>query len=191
MATPCLTTTRGSLNLTKRHLRGDYTDGEERLNLKSLPGLDKVKSLFKSKITPDTLMKWDKKNKSPDYAFKKFNLHKAEDKLFDNPDFLVWVAYTRAVRSNPEDAMLTTLKSKYEDDVLASMLIQAKNVKKTKDIATSLQRAQLNTWLRNNKSSQDVFKILRVRGSAGDSANRLLWKQYIREQNELRKANNA
>ncbi|KAG7384313.1 hypothetical protein PHYPSEUDO_002778 [Phytophthora pseudosyringae] len=103
--------------------RADTNDGERGISLKSIPGLKKLTGLFKTKITPGTLVNWANKQESLDYVFLKLKLDKAGTQLFDYPDINMWAAYASAVvKTNPEAAMLTSLQARYTDDVLSTML---------------------------------------------------------------------
>ncbi|KAG2883764.1 hypothetical protein PC129_g5862 [Phytophthora cactorum] len=137
-------------------------DDEERgFGLKSIPGLQKLTSQFKTKITPGTLLNWANKEMSPDYVFLKLKLDKDGKQLFDNPDINVWAAYANAVvKSNPEEAMLTTLKARYSDDVLAKMFDAGKKVTQSNSVATKLQTQQMENWMAAKNKPNDVFKIL-------------------------------
>ncbi|ETL85034.1 hypothetical protein L917_15301, partial [Phytophthora nicotianae] len=93
--------------LLRAESTADANDEARGFSLKSIPGLSKLTSMFKTKITPGTLLNWANKEKSPDYVFLKLKLDKTGHQLFDNPDINVWAAYTNAVvKSNADDAML-------------------------------------------------------------------------------------
>ncbi|KAG3182758.1 hypothetical protein C6341_g5790 [Phytophthora cactorum] len=159
-------------------------DDEERgFGLKSIPGLQKLTSQFKTKITPGTLLNWANKEMSPDYVFLKLKLDKDGKQLFDNPDINVWAAYANAVvKSNPEEAMLTTLKARYSDDVLAKMFDAGKKVTQSNSVATKLQTQQMENWMAAKNKPNDVFKILLL-DKAGDqllaSPRFQTWSKFI------------
>ncbi|POM70211.1 Avirulence protein (Avh), partial [Phytophthora palmivora] len=158
-------------------------DEERTFNLQSITGLKNLANVFKSKITPGTLLKWANKEKSPDFVFRKLNLHKAGDKLFDNPDVNVWAAYTNAIsKANPEDAMIKTLKTRYTDEALSQMILAAKKVSSTESVATKIQTGQVQNWLTSKKSPNDVFKYLLLNKAGDDLLSNpelAIWIRYM------------
>lgn len=84
--------------------------------------------------------------------------------------------------------MLSTLKMSYKDDaVLAKMFAAAKESSSTKAIAGKLEQAQMTDWLRNEKSADDVFKLLKLNDDVDNLlTNPLLsnWVAYVEKLNE-------
>ncbi|ETO85872.1 hypothetical protein F444_00539 [Phytophthora nicotianae P1976] len=180
-----------SISADEKHYRllraestADANDEARGFSLKSIPGLSKLTSMFKTKITPGTLLNWANKEKSPDYVFLKLKLDKTGHQLFDNPDINVWAAYTNAVvKSNADDAMLTTLRARYSDDALAKMFEMGKKVAHSESVATKLQSRQMENWMAAKKTPDDVFKILFLdKAGVGvlDSSVLAGWTTYMR-----------
>ncbi|ETM97380.1 hypothetical protein PPTG_24982 [Phytophthora nicotianae INRA-310] len=180
-----------SISADEKHYRllraestADANDEARGFSLKSIPGLSKLTSMFKTKITPGTLLNWANKEKSPDYVFLKLKLDKTGHQLFDNPDINVWAAYTNAVvKSNADDAMLTTLRARYSDDALAKMFETGKKVTHSESVATKLQSRQMENWMAAKKTPDDVFKILFLdKAGVGvlDSSVLAGWTTYMR-----------
>ncbi|KAE9170483.1 hypothetical protein PF004_g27860, partial [Phytophthora fragariae] len=96
--------------------------------------------------------------------FTTLKLNTQGDKLFESPAFYSWVDYvTKLSPKNADELMLSTLKTSYKDDViLAKMFLAAKESSFTKAIAEKLEQAQMADWLRNEKSADDVFKLLKL-----------------------------
>ncbi|ETO66921.1 hypothetical protein F444_16015 [Phytophthora nicotianae P1976] len=170
--------------LLRAESTADANDEARGFSLKSIPGLSKLTSMFKTKITPGTLLNWANKEKSPDYVFRKLKLDKTGHQLFDNPDINVWAAYTNAVvKSNADDAMLTTLRARYSDDALAKMFEMGKKVAHSESVATKLQSRQMENWMAAKKTPDDVFKILLLdKAGVGVLDNSALagWTTYMR-----------
>ncbi|ETP08050.1 hypothetical protein F441_15854, partial [Phytophthora nicotianae CJ01A1] len=181
-----------------RALRTDAVsegDEERAINIKSIPGLEslkkipgldnlkKVSNLFKTKNTPGTYLKWAKKGKSPDYVFLKLKLDKTGYKLFQSADFNVWVAYTRMVSKTDADrAIFTSLLARYGDVKLMRMADTATKVDGTKEIATKLQKIQLDDWKYLGTSSDDVFRMMKLDDKADDlltNPNFNTWAKYL------------
>ncbi|KAI9920421.1 hypothetical protein PsorP6_015644 [Peronosclerospora sorghi] len=113
---------------------------------------------------------WPSRNKEeeridPVAVFKTLRLHKVKDQpqLFKNQWFHGWVRYMKLHhREDPEKAMLLTLNNVFDDQKVAAMIIEAKQVSKTKKLATELQEAQLQIWKSQTKSPDDVFAYLQL-----------------------------
>ncbi|CAH0473644.1 unnamed protein product [Peronospora belbahrii] len=125
--------------------------GEERVTF-SFSGFEDTISrftrFFKTKVTIDTLNRWVKKNKSPTAAFIRFRLHKAGNKLFEDPDFMLWIEYTNIVApDNPYETIITTLMKFYTVGDLYKILEAAKMDSVTTVLATNLQRQHISEWL--------------------------------------------
>nr|AEK80769.1 Avh154 [Phytophthora sojae]AEK80770.1 Avh154 [Phytophthora sojae]AEK80771.1 Avh154 [Phytophthora sojae] len=175
-----------------RLLRADGDDEERAFNIKTIPGLDKIKSipgvekfagLFKTKITPGTLLKWAKKGKSPDKVFTTYNLDKTGTKLFESPDFKIWYTYTALVtKTDPEKAILTSLIGRYGEVTLSSMLEGALKLPGMKDVATTLQKKLMQTWKDVGMNADDAFKYLKLHMNVDDvltNPNLNAWTRYV------------
>ncbi|POM61848.1 Secreted RxLR effector peptide protein [Phytophthora palmivora] len=171
------------MRLLRYNNLSDEIDEERTFSLQSIPVLKKLTNVFKSKITPGTLLNWANKEKSPDFVFRKLNLNKAGDKLFDNPDVNVWAAYTNVIsKANPEEAMVTTLKTRYTDEALSQMILAAKKVSSTESVAIKIQTGQVQNWLTRKKSPNDVFEYLLLNKAGDDLLSNpelAIWIRYM------------
>ncbi|ETK96969.1 hypothetical protein L915_00423, partial [Phytophthora nicotianae] len=156
-------------------------------SIKKIPGIDKLKkipNLFKSKITPDTYFRWAKKGKTPEYVFGKIKLDKAGNKLFDNSDFNVWVAYTRmVVKDDPDRAIFTFLSGKYDKGDLMKMAGVAAKPDTADDIASKLVKMQIDEWKVKDTPIDDAFKALKLNTEKVDdlltAPNLKTWLEYV------------
>ncbi|POM81782.1 Avirulence protein (Avh) [Phytophthora palmivora] len=161
------------IRLLRDDNKADEVAEERGLNIKSITNLDKlkkmvgvdnlkkVKNLFKSKITPGTLLSWEKKGVRSESAFTKLKLDKvSSDKLFDNPDFKVWFAYSNVVHKEPEQVMVNFLTTRFDEITLTRMIEKATEVSKTKEMATALQQQQMKTWAGLGMTDDLVFTSL-------------------------------
>ncbi|OWZ18672.1 Avirulence (Avh) protein [Phytophthora megakarya] len=111
---------------------------------------------------------WKSERTSTDKVFNLLQLNKAGKNLFDSPEFPVWIKYTDDLGgSSRERLMFSTLSRHYPDDVLSQIIIAAKKVSSTQDIATKVQEAQLRTWKKARTPIEDVFNFLQL-NKAGD-----------------------
>ncbi|KAE9024095.1 hypothetical protein PR001_g12752 [Phytophthora rubi] len=121
--------------------------------------------------------------------FTTLKLNTQGDKLFESPALHSWVDYvTKLSPKNADELMLSALKTSHKDDfVLAKMFIAAKESSSTKAIAGKLEQAQVSDWLRNEKSADEVFKLLKLDDGVDDLlTNPLLsnWVIYVEKLNE-------
>ncbi|POM77607.1 Secreted RxLR effector peptide protein [Phytophthora palmivora] len=170
-------------------LRTSYTDKAlSRMLIGAKRGSDTDDII--TKLQAEQLRYWASKEKSTDDVFNLLQLNKVDDKLFNNPEFLVWAKYVGGVKtSGKESTMISTLLSHYSDDALSQMLIAAKKAPKTKSIATDLQAEQLRIWLSKEKFTDEVFTLLRLdqlKSGADkifDNPEFLLWSKYLDDLN--------
>ncbi|KAG6616204.1 putative secreted RxLR effector protein [Phytophthora cinnamomi] len=163
-------------------------DGEERGI--TVPGLETVVNSVKSTVSAEKLQEWLKKGESTDDVFKLLVLDDAADDLLANPNLNAWINYIKLFNEeNPtkKASLIATLTTHYGDDGLAKIIEAAKRVPSTEDIAKRIQTEQLQTWLVNKKTTNDVFGLLAL-DKAGDDllANPLLntWISYMKLYNE-------
>ncbi|KAF1779795.1 hypothetical protein GQ600_20642 [Phytophthora cactorum] len=73
---------------------------------------------------------------------------------------------TKRNPNNAGEAMMSTLMTRYSDDVLSTMIIAAKQAPNTKDIATKLQTEQLRVWASRGKPADEVFTRFNLKEKA-------------------------
>ncbi|OWZ14852.1 RxLR effector protein [Phytophthora megakarya] len=111
---------------------------------------------------------WLNAGDSADDVFKTLKLEQTGGKLFENAVFPNWVAFVaKRNTQDPELAMFSTFARHYSDDALAKMLVAAKEVDSTRSIATKMENLQITNWINADKSSNEVFAILKL-DQAGD-----------------------
>ncbi|KAH7462059.1 RxLR effector protein PSR2 [Phytophthora ramorum] len=140
------------------------------------------------RLHSEQLRYWLLKGENPDDIFMLLKLFNADDKLIENPLFTVWVKYLNyynQMNLKTKWNLIKTLTSRFGDSSLSSMLTAAAKVPSTKEVATELQRLQINGWLSDRKSTTLVYKLLRVEGTAADDANSLLYKKYAEDIKKL------
>ncbi|KAE8880461.1 hypothetical protein PF005_g26020 [Phytophthora fragariae] len=124
---PSLLTTQHGVSAL-RFLRIHYTEEEDDNEARGIATVvEQAKAMLSSsKISQKTLERWVRNNKSPSNALIRLKLDKAGNKLFENPQFQAWAIYmTMLNKQNPEAAMISTLMTRYSDDVLSQMIIAA------------------------------------------------------------------
>ncbi|ETO65303.1 hypothetical protein F444_17362 [Phytophthora nicotianae P1976] len=127
---------------------------------------------------------WLAHEKTSDEVFSLLKLNVDEDDLLKNPLLSTWMSYEKKLGTeNPNHALLLKLRERYDDAGLAKMLVAAKNDRSTQVIATHVERAQLESWLNGKKTTEDVFKLLRLNTDTGVDLLKnpalKIWMKYV------------
>ncbi|KAE9066125.1 hypothetical protein PF010_g27928 [Phytophthora fragariae] len=95
-----------------------------------------------------------------------------------------WESYvTKLDKKNPDKLMLSALKTSYNDEKLASMLISAQKIPRTKGFAA---RMQDELWISEGKTADDIFQLLKLnRENMFDSGELSTWVSYVTKLNKL------
>eukprot|EP00644_Phytophthora_capsici_P001579 jgi/Phyca11/129044/e_gw1.81.43.1 len=121
--------------------------------------------IIASKLQAQQIDAWLDAGKSTDEVFNLLKLQRTGDKLFKNSQFLTWVSYVEKFNKKDPDqaiAIFSKLAGIYDQVTLSSMLEAAKHVPSTKRIASYLQGQQNQHWLADGKSTDDIFKLLKL-----------------------------
>ncbi|OWZ19518.1 Avirulence (Avh) protein [Phytophthora megakarya] len=87
------------------------------------------------------------------------------DKLMRGKNLKIMNRYATTLSKsyvNNDVSLLGALVAKYGDEAIAKALAKAKTVEETKNVATKLQIQQLKKWLKDEKSVDEVFKLLQL-----------------------------
>ncbi|OWZ00133.1 RxLR effector protein [Phytophthora megakarya] len=121
-----------------------------------------------AKLEQFQLTNWIIAGKSADGAFKSLQLDQAGAKLFESPTFSNWISFVaKRNREHPDTVIFSILAQHHSDDAIAQMVVAAKEVSRTKDIATKVEGLQIANWLGAGNTPDDVFKVLKL-NHAGD-----------------------
>ncbi|GMF27326.1 unnamed protein product [Phytophthora lilii] len=155
----------------RRVLRYIDENGEERAGVLPVSVVEKARTfLTSSDISPETLARWLKNKKPIDKAFQRMGLlDEASETIFKNKKFLEWLNYADelSAKLGKDTSPVAALTAHYGDETLSRIILAAKRVPDTEDIATKLQTQQIQFWLKNDKSPGDVFMFLELT-KAGD-----------------------
>ncbi|KAE9109470.1 hypothetical protein PF010_g11533 [Phytophthora fragariae] len=131
-----------------------------------------------------------KKPKSEAEVFKllaKMNLINEKSNVFENPQFL---KLTNAVAKGYKEpqaadmAIALTLAGQRGDEALAKMIVEAKKVSSTKDVAVRLEEAQIKNWLSKEETADKVLRALKIEKDGYISLWNLLlgtWVSYVKK----------
>ncbi|KAE8951051.1 hypothetical protein PR003_g34987, partial [Phytophthora rubi] len=100
--------------------------------------------------------------------------------------FSTWESYvTKLDKTNPDKLMLSVLKTGYNDESLANMLISAQKLPRTKPFAGRLQK---ELWISQDKTADDIFQLLKLDQQGEnifDTGEFSTWVSYVTKLNKL------
>ncbi|KAL4166518.1 hypothetical protein KRP22_013776 [Phytophthora ramorum] len=109
------------------------------------------------------LQNWKSAGKTGDDVFELLKLSDKGEKLFETPLAPIWMSYvTWLNKENPGEVIFSSLKKLYSDEVLAKMIVGAKNSANVGATANKLEYLQLNRWLSEGKTIDDIFKLFKL-----------------------------
>ncbi|KAL4092838.1 hypothetical protein PRIC1_011829 [Phytophthora ramorum] len=127
-----------------------------------------AKQNYQSRIVAIQLQKaqlqnWESAGKTGDDIFKLLKLNGKGEELFETPLAPVWMSYvTQLNKANPGEVIFSSLKKLYSDEVLAKMIVGAKNSASTIVMADKLEQVQLSKWMSEGKTIDDIFKLFKL-----------------------------
>ncbi|KAG2872340.1 hypothetical protein PC114_g26434 [Phytophthora cactorum] len=156
-----------------------------------------TKMLFEAMKTPSTaniaakfheeqIQLWLNTQKSPGDVFKFLSLNKADEKLFDNPQFMTWVKYVDDLSkgySDKKTTVMSVLATHYNNDGLVKLLESARNAPRSSKLVKRLEAEQ--KWL-TKETPDDLFKRLKLDKMENDvliSPQLKTWINYMKEYN--------
>uniref|UniRef100_H3GQM6 RxLR effector protein n=1 Tax=Phytophthora ramorum TaxID=164328 RepID=H3GQM6_PHYRM len=152
-----------------------------------------AKQDLKSRIVAIQLQKaqlqnWESAGKTGDDIFKLLKLNGKGENLFETPLAPVWMSYvTQLNKENPGEVIFSSLKKLYSNEVLAKMIVGAKNSASTIVMADKLELLLLNRWLREGKTVDDIFTLLKLNKDGEkllQSPMLRTWISYVRWQSK-------
>ncbi|POM62673.1 Avirulence protein (Avh) [Phytophthora palmivora] len=141
----------------------------------------KTKGLV-GRLMDEQLNAWKDAKKSSDEIFSLLDLDKAGYHLFRSPQLNSWYNYVVMLNKNdPEAEMVNILAGWYGHDGLAKIFILAEPplVKRMRQIEVKLQTAMERQWLNQNKSPEDVFKLLKLDDEVGKVLTTPTFKTWL------------
>ncbi|OWZ15015.1 RxLR effector protein [Phytophthora megakarya] len=149
-------------------------------------GTQKITTAAKSFILTAELKMMPKNQQTVNQLFSRFKVKDVKTNLFESVQFRRWSASVTKLFSKDPDAankaIVLKLTMEHTDKELATMLAAAKQVPETKNIASNILKAQMDHWVEQKKSADEVFQFLKL-DEAGDKllANPLLnrWMKFV------------
>ncbi|KAG1694410.1 hypothetical protein DVH05_021490 [Phytophthora capsici] len=112
------------------------------------------------KLLGDQRIFWLDSKLSPYDVFKLLKLDDVATKPLNNPALDTWTSYLTLfnyVNPGKETTMIKTFTQAYGDEALAKMLLSAKEVAATENLAKSLQLGQFTRWMRKGKNPDKIY----------------------------------
>ncbi|KAL4092726.1 hypothetical protein PRIC1_011717 [Phytophthora ramorum] len=163
-----------NLRIVEEAMKDD--DSEERA---ITDAVKKMAQAAKNKLTSNNQATTDK-------LFKKLQVGGTDDKLFQSTQFKEWVTtVTKNFKTNTELAqasMVSALVSHFGDEALAKMIAGAKTSASTAATAKKLEQVQLNKWISEGKTADDIFALLKLNNEEGKLLQNTMlatWISYV------------
>ncbi|OWZ18675.1 LOW QUALITY PROTEIN: RxLR effector protein [Phytophthora megakarya] len=170
---------KGYLRARKLRMTTESDSSDERGFNVGIPSIQIFNDIASAKVKMSS-----KNQRATDELFTKLKVNRVKTDLFKSPRFKNWFnsvnrAYSNSMEGNV--AMVTTLTAHYGDEAVAKVLLEAKRIAKTKSFAWKLEKAQFTKWKRDQKSVENVYKLLKL-DEMGDklfkSSGANTWIQY-------------
>ncbi|GMF32107.1 unnamed protein product [Phytophthora lilii] len=124
-------------------------------------------------LTHAQLKIWVSEGKAADDVFKLLTLNLVkDDDLLRSPMLTTWTSYVNKLGKNPDQALVTILKARYNNDgALASMFASAKEVHSIRVLCSTAGSSAAQDLGRGRKTADDVFKLLKLDQVEGNLLN--------------------
>ncbi|KAL4166329.1 hypothetical protein KRP22_013592 [Phytophthora ramorum] len=136
-----------------------------------------------TKLENAQLRNWESAGKTGDDVFDLLKLNDKGEKLFESPVAATWISYmTKLNTQNSDEVIFSSLKKLFDDEALAKMIAGAKNSASTTATATKLEQVQLNKWMSEGKTADDIFALLKLNNEEGkllQSPMLRTWISYV------------
>ncbi|ETP23969.1 hypothetical protein F441_02977, partial [Phytophthora nicotianae CJ01A1] len=168
---------------------------EERVNDRRLLGTSLLKNLANSekfkKFTTAVKERLTSDNqRATNKLFASLKVGEAKENIFESSAFKEWIKrVTKNYKRDPqkgEVAMFFSLAAHYDDAALAKLLFQAQQSPKTRTMAKKFEVMQLYNWITQERTSDDVFNLLKLKADDKNLFKNPLLKTWISYAIELK-----
>ncbi|KAL4145923.1 hypothetical protein PRNP1_011796 [Phytophthora ramorum] len=116
-----------------------------------------------TKLENAQLRNWESAGKTGDDVFDLLKLNDKGEKLFESPVAATWISYvTKLNTQNSDEVIFSSLKKLFDDEALAKMIAGAKTSASIAATAKKLEQVQLNKWMSEGKTVDDIFALLKL-----------------------------
>ncbi|OWZ24711.1 Avirulence (Avh) protein [Phytophthora megakarya] len=143
-----------------------------------------------TKLLGQQAQHWAVNGKTPDEVFMLFNMNIAGDKVFENAQWGNWVNYVKTYNTNnpkTQTSVISSLQSIYGESYLVNILAAAGQIRATKSTSKKMELELIQIWLKNDRTTDDVFKLLELDKAANKvlgSPQLAFWGRYVGYVNE-------
>ncbi|OWZ10399.1 RxLR effector protein [Phytophthora megakarya] len=142
-----------------------------------------------SQLEATQLQSWLNEGKSADDIFKLLRLDTQEaDDMLNNLALGAWYSHATSLNENPSKLLLAKLQTQYSDGKLASLIVAAREQPKAQIYVGIMASELLSSWMKADKSLDDVFKLLNLDKVQGDKLIHKpewsLWESYASKVDE-------
>ncbi|OWZ04672.1 Avirulence (Avh) protein [Phytophthora megakarya] len=152
-------------------LKTQYGDDNLAIMLEAAAKVEITSDVAK-KLQREQMNLWKAKGVTTDELFKTYKLDVFEDgvtNVLANPGVNVWVKYADEFNPGEKTTLFDTIRKTYSDDLVVSKILNAGEMESTtKKLATELQSQQVTRWLAEDKSPDDIFKLLSLEKGGGN-----------------------
>ncbi|OWZ19971.1 RxLR effector protein [Phytophthora megakarya] len=149
--------------------------------------VETIRNAFKSKGIAEKLAKWQEQKIPSTTVFNSLHLDKPGQMLFTKLYFPEWVKYADKLGAKiPKMSAISILTKRYGDDILFSMIKEAKTNPRTNELAVYLEAKQIEHWLTTRKDPYELFHLFNL----DDGVRRIFeqpafttWAQYVDDLN--------
>ncbi|KAG7377374.1 hypothetical protein PHYPSEUDO_011753 [Phytophthora pseudosyringae] len=135
-----------------------------------------------ARLEEQQLKNWLSGMKTADDVFKllRLNIENGDD-LLRNPALTTWLSYVRMQNHDPNKLLISELTARYSDESLARIIIAARTNSNTRINVGRLEEALLASWIRGDKTADDMFNVLKLNkdGTLFESPTLGTWVSYV------------
>jgi uncharacterized protein with PhoU and TrkA domain len=136
-----------------------------------------------TKLQAAQMREWLRSGKSADDVFELLKLDDGLETLLTNPSLNILASYVnRFNQQNPgkETTLVGTMMLSYGDEAVARMLEAAKKVPSTEKLATEMQVAQFNQWIREGAQPRQIGQMFKLtKENVASHPDAPIWNAYL------------
>ncbi|ETI30095.1 hypothetical protein F443_22784 [Phytophthora nicotianae P1569] len=165
-------------------LRKHYTEFGILSAITSAKSVEGTKGIA-AKLEDELILLWLHSRKTPDDLRVDLDLRKWTSTFLENPVLLKYLNVYFSKYPDKKTAVFEKFTLELGDENVAKKLVRASSEDATKDIAKNLQSAQLEMWLNNGKSADDVFNSLKLHYTTSDFSHSPLGNTWVSYMNAI------
>ncbi|KAJ8528701.1 hypothetical protein ON010_g14629 [Phytophthora cinnamomi] len=129
-----------------------------------------------------------KEGKRPDQAFKALEVGKVEGNLLASKEFQLLERYVKMTnQKDPEEILAGAMTANLGDDVFSQKMAEAMKNPSTRELAATLEAAQLSRWLKNDFTPVAILKTQKLDKATDalfDSPQYATWLNFVEAYNK-------